>query len=255
MPKFSSYPNGTPSWVDLQTPDTKAAQAFYGSIFGWTATEIPDAGGYGMFQIDGANVCGLGPTMGEGQPPAWTNYVNVVDAEATMARVIIAGGTVLMEPMAVMEAGHMALFADPTGAVLGLWQPGQHTGADLANEPNTWCWSELNTRDTAKATSFYTHVFDWDASKAFEGMEYTEWKNGDSSIGGMQEMPAMVPAEVPAHWLPYFAVSDTDATVATAEKLGATILMPPTDIPPGRFSVLSDPAGATFAVIKMNVPS
>ncbi len=254
MPKFSSYPNGTPSWVDLQTPDPTAAQAFYGTVFGWTAADMgPDAGGYAMFQLDGANVAGVGPTMGEGQPAAWTSYVNVVDAEATVARVTIAGGTVFLEPMQVMEAGHMALFADPTGAVMGLWQPGQHKGADVANEPNTWCWNELNTRDTAKATSFYTHVFDWETEKsAAEGMTYWEWKNAGSTIGGMLDMPPMVPAEVPAHWLVYFAVSDTDASVATAATLGATTLMPPTDIPPGRFAVLADPAGAAFGIIKMD---
>ena len=170
-----------------------------------------------------------------------------------MARATIAGATIFMEPTQIMEAGHMALFADPTGAVIGLWQPGQHTGAQVANEPNTWCWNELNTRDTPKATSFYRHVFEWDAeTNDMGGMTYTEWKNGGESIGGMLDMPPAVPAEVPAHWLVYFAVSDTDATVAAAEKLGATTLMPATDIPPGRFAVLSDPAGAAFAIIKMN---
>lgn len=257
MPKFSSYPANTPSWVDLQTPDTKAAQAFYGSVFGWTVSDLgPEAGGYAMFQKDGANIAGVGPTMGEGQPPAWTSYVNVVDAEATVARATIYGATILMEPMQVMEAGHMALFADPTGAVLGVWQPGEHKGADVANDPDTWCWNELNTRDTAKATTFYTHVFDWEANNAgFEGMDYTEWKNASSTVGGMMEMPPAVPAEVPAHWLVYFAVSDTDASVATAEKAGATAFVAPTDIPPGRFSVLADPAGAMFAVIQVKPAS
>jgi hypothetical protein len=254
VPKFSSFPTNTPSWVDLRTPDPKAAQAFYGSIFGWTAADLgPEAGGYAMFQQDGANVSGVGPTMGEGQPAAWTSYINVVDAEATVARATIAGATIFMEPTQIMDAGHMALFADPTGAVIGLWQPGQHTGAEVANDPNTWCWNELNTRDTAKATSFYRHVFEWDAETSDMGtMTYTEWKNGGATIGGMMEMPAAVPAAVPAHWLVYFAVSDTDATVAAAEKLGASTLMAATDVPPGRFAVLSDPAGATFAIIKMN---
>jgi predicted enzyme related to lactoylglutathione lyase len=244
--------------VDLQAPDPKAAQAFYGSVFGWdTADQGPEAGGYGMFQHDGKNVAGVGPTMGAGQPSAWTTYVNVIDAEATMARAIVAGATAILEPMQVLDAGHMALFADPTGAVLGLWQPGSHKGADLANEPGSFCWNELNTRDTAKAASFYRHVFDWEAAKsAFEGMDYTEWKREDGTIiGGMMDMPAEVPAEVPAHWAVYFAVDDTDATVEAATKLGATVFVPPTDIPPGRFAVLGDPAGAVFSVIKLATPT
>jgi predicted enzyme related to lactoylglutathione lyase len=255
MPTFSSYPAGTPSWVDLQAPDPAAAHAFYGAVFGWTTNDLgPDAGGYAFFQKDGANVAGVGGTMGEGQPSAWTSYINVVDAEATIARATIAGATIFMEPTEIMQAGHMALFADPTGAVLGLWQPAEHKGADVANEPGTWCWNELNTRDVDKASSFYHHVFDWEANRsAFEGMDYTEWKRDDGAvIGGMMPMPEAVPAAVPAHWLVYFAVTDTDATVATAEKAGATVVLAPVDLPPGRIAVLVDPAGATFAIIKMN---
>ena len=254
MAKFSSHPPGSPSWVDLSTPDTKAAAAFYGSVFGWATQDMgPDAGGYGMFQLGGANVAGIGPTQGEGQPPVWTTYVSVIDAEATVARAKVAGATVFIEPMQVMEAGHMAMFADPTGAVLGLWQPGQHKGADVANEPVSWCWSELNTRDTDKAISFYRHVFEWEAAKSQAGdMDYYEWKRDDgATVGGMLSMPAAVPAEVPAHWLVYFAVDDADATAAAANQLGATTFVPPTDIPPGRFSVLADPAGAMFGIIKM----
>ena len=252
MPTFSSYPPGTPSWVDYQAPDTAAAVSFYGSLFGWRTNDLgPEAGGYAMFQKDGANVAGVGPAMGEGQPAAWTTYVNVIDAEATAARADVGGGTILVEPMAVMEAGTMAIFSDPTGAVIGIWQPGQHHGADVANDPDTWCWNELNTRDTAVATRFYGHVFEWDAVTSDMGeTTYTEWKVADKTVGGMLPMPPQVPAEVPAHWLVYFAVADTDVTVTSAEKLGATVLVPPTDIPPGRFAVLADPAGAPFGVIK-----
>jgi uncharacterized protein len=257
VPTFSSYPPGTPCWVDLTTPDPAAAQAFYRSLFDWTVQDLgPDAGGYAMFQRQGANVAGVGPTQSAGQPAAWTSYVSVADAEATMARVDVEGGTIVMEPMAVMDAGTMALFTDPTGAFMGIWQPGQHRGADVANDPGTWCWNELNTRDLAKATRFYNRVFDWEpvASDA-GGMPYTEWKLGRSTVAGMMAMPDTVPAEVPAHWLVYFAVDDTDATVTAAEGQGATIFVPPTDIPPGRFSVLGDPAGAAFAVIKMMAPA
>ncbi|MGL1190189.1 VOC family protein, partial [Vibrio parahaemolyticus] len=82
------------------------------------------------------------------------------------------------------------------------------------------------------------------------GMAYTEWKLGDRSVAGMLAMPDMVPAEVPAHWLVYFGVDDTDAAVSAASAAGAAVLLPPTDIPPGRFAVPFDPDGAAFAVIK-----
>ena len=92
-----------------------------------------------------------------------------------------------------------------------------------------------------RAKAFYTEVFGWTPNDFdMGGMQYTEWRLGEKPVAGMMTMPDMVPAEVPAHWLVYFGTDDTDATVAMANKLGATTLVPPTDIPPGRFSVLMD---------------
>jgi predicted enzyme related to lactoylglutathione lyase len=111
----------------------------------------------------------------------------------------------------------------------------------------------LNTRDLPASKAFYARVFGWEPNDLdMGGVSYTEWKLGDKTIAGMMTMPDMVPAEVPAHWLVYFGVADTDATVANATELGATTVVPPTDIPPGRFAVLTDPDGATFAVIKIH---
>jgi predicted enzyme related to lactoylglutathione lyase len=49
----------------------------------------------------------------------------------------------------------------------------------------------------------------------------------------------------------YFAVADTDATVAKAQELGASVFMGPTDIEPGRFAVLADNVGAVFNVLQL----
>jgi hypothetical protein len=250
--EFKSYPPGTPSWVDLTSADLPGAQAFYRGLFGWGALEGgPESGGYTMFQKHGKNVAGLGPIMREGQAPAWTTYVTVEDADATIAKVTAAGGTVLMAPMDVLDVGRMALFMDPTGAAIALWQPRAHQGAQLANEPGTFTWNELQTRDTKAAKAFYEAVFGWSAHTTEGGaMVYTEWKRGDDSIGGMMDMPAEVPPQVPAYWLVYFAVEDCDASVAKATGLGGSTLVAPMDVEPGRFAVLSDPTGAMFAVIK-----
>ncbi|HUO47817.1 MAG TPA: VOC family protein [Acidimicrobiales bacterium] len=254
MAEFTSYPPNTPSWIDLATPDIEKSKAFYGGLFGWTAlVGPPEAGGYTMFQKGGKNVAGAMAITMEGQPPAWTTYVNVEDADDTVDRVKKAGGMVFVEPMDVMDVGRMSVFADPTGAAIGVWQARAHIGADLANEPDTFCWNELQTRDSAAAKTFYHEVFGWGANTTEgEAMTYTEWRRGEDSIGGMMDMLAEVPAEVPSYWLVYFAVDDCDAAVAKANELGATTLVPPMDVEPGRFSVLMDPTGATFAVIKMN---
>jgi hypothetical protein len=254
MAEFKSYPPGTPCWVDLASTDMAGAKAFYSGLFGWEVAEGgPESGGYSMFQKQGKNVAGLGPVMMEGQPTAWTTYISVDDADATVAKVTAAGGTVLVAPMDVLDVGRMAVVMDPTGAAIALWQPRAHHGADLANEPGTFTWNELQTRDTEAAKAFYRAVFGWGAHTSEGGtMVYTEWKRGEDSLGGMMDMPAEVPAQIPPYWLVYFAVDDCDASAAKASGLGGATLMPPMDVEPGRFAVLSDPAGAVFAVIKMS---
>ena len=218
MAEFATYPPGTPSWVDLSTPDKATAKGFYGGLFGWgTVDPGPEAGGYELFTKSGKAVAGVGPLMMEGQPAAWTTFVCVDDADEAAAKVRSAGGSVLAEPMDVLDQGRMAVFLDPTGGAFAVWQPRAHHGAALANEPGTFCWNELQTRDTAVAASFYREVFGWDAHASdTDQMAYTEWKLGDATVGGMMDMPAEVPPEVPAYWLTYFAVDDCDATLARA---------------------------------------
>jgi predicted enzyme related to lactoylglutathione lyase len=155
--------------------------------------------------------------------------------------------------MDVMEAGRMAVFADPAGAAIGVWQPDQHMGAQLVNEPGTYCWSELMTDDLAAAKTFYKAVFGWDAET--QGPEgpggYTEWKVAGRSVGGMMAKPDVMPPDTPSFWGVYFAVADTDASVAKAQELGATVVMPAADIEPGRFAVLADPVGAMFNILAL----
>jgi uncharacterized protein len=248
------YAPGTPSWVDLGSPDVDASISFYGSLFGWTASEPgpPEAGGYRFFLQDGKMVGGIGPLMMEGQPPAWLNYVSVADADETAGKAREAGGTVFVEPMDVMDVGRFSVLADPTGAALGLWQPRRHTGAELVNEPVSLTWNELETRDPEAAKPFYGTIFGWEAETTeMGGGEYTTWRLDGQPVGGMADITGRVPDAVPAHWLAYFAVADTDATVARAQELGGNVNVPPMDIPAGRFAVLGDPHGAVFGVIRM----
>jgi uncharacterized protein len=253
MPEFTSYSAGTPSWVDHATKDLAASNAFYGALFGWEADDQgEEMGNYTLLRKAGKTVAGNMPAAMEGQPSVWTSYVSVDDADATVERAKKAGAMVFVEPMDVMDIGRMAVMADPTGAAIGIWQPKTFKGAELANETGAFSWNELSTRDVPAAKAFYTEVFGWEPNELdMGGMTYTEWKLGEKSVAGMMSMPDMVPAEVPAHWLVYFAVDDTDASVSKATELGATTLVPPMDIPPGRFAVLSDPDGAAFAIIKM----
>jgi uncharacterized protein len=255
MPIVESYVPGTPSWVDLASPDLAASVAFYTSLFGWEAKDQgPESGHYTMMELRGLPVAGAATIMMDGQPPAWTTYVTVEDADAAVAKAKEAGATVFVEPMDVLDVGRMAVFADPTGAAIAVWQPRLHQGAGLVNEPGALVWNELNTRDLAAASAFYREVFGWTESPmdmGGSGMEYSEWQLGGNTIGGMLPMVEAIPAEVPSFWLAYFATDDCDATVSAATDLGATVMAAPMDIPAGRFAVLTDPTGAAFGVIAM----
>ncbi len=257
MSERSSYLPGTPSWVELGSPDMDASVEFYAALFGWEVPESENAeqtGGYRIALKDGKPAAGMMPLMQEGQPPTWTTYVSVADADAIAAAVKEAGGNVIAEPMDVMDLGKMAIFADPTGAVFGIWQPGTFLGAGLVNEPGAIAWNELGTRDTAAAKEFYGTVFGWGAVDNDTGAMgiYTQWKLGESSVGGMMDVSGRLPDEIPAHWLTYFAVEDADAAVETAKEKGGSVSFGPIDIPVGRFAIVQDPHGAAFAVIKLS---
>jgi predicted enzyme related to lactoylglutathione lyase len=256
MAEFSEYEPGTPSWVDLASTDLAASKAFYTGLFGWQADDVPDpsAGGYGFFTLRGKMVAGYGPTMMPGQPSAWSTYVSVDDADKTAEAVLGAGGGVVAAPMDLPnDSGRMAVFTDAEGAFISVFQPAGHKGAQLANEPGAFCWNELDTRDLAAAKSFYPAVFGWTVEGGSnEAMEYYEFKRGGTApVAGLMPMPPDVPAEVPAMWLTYFAVADTDASVAEAGRLGASIWREPLDTPAGRLAVIGGPQGETFAIIAL----
>jgi predicted enzyme related to lactoylglutathione lyase len=250
------YAPGTPSWVELSSPDTDASAAFYRDVIGWSTTEPGPAetGGYRMFQQGDQNVGGLMGHMQDGQPTAWSTYVSVADADEAAEKVKAAGGSVMLEPMDVMDIGRMAFFADPSGAVFGVWQPKSFAGADLVNEPGSLCWNEVLTRDAEANQAFYPAVFGWVATRpSFAGApeNYTVWQLAGKPVGGMMQMTdGDVPADVPPHWSVCFAVADCDATVAKARELGASLTVEPVDMPIGRFAGLIDPQGASFTLMQ-----
>jgi predicted enzyme related to lactoylglutathione lyase len=247
MPDRNEYTPGTPSWVDLGTSDGAAAKRFYTTLFGWDYEDNDMGGGevYSMATKRGRHVAGLMQRPG---PVAWATYVASTDADATTAAATKAGGTVLMPVTDVQDAGRMSIVQDPTGAVIGIWQAKNHIGAGVVNEAGAFSWSELMTPALDKASKFYKQVFGWDA-QPFEGMDYTVFVNGEQGgIGGAPNSPM---EGAPPHWLVYFNVDDTDATVATAKKAGGNVVAEPFDIPQvGRIAVLADPQGGAFAVMQ-----
>ena len=259
MPEITQYAPGMFCWFELGTSDTDAAKKFYGQLFGWTASDMPAGPDmiYTMLQIDGKDIgamYGLSEAhKSQGVPPHWLTYISVASADESAAKAKELGATVIMEPFDVFDAGRMALFQDPTGATFAIWQANKSIGAGLKDEVNSYCWSELATRDTARATEFYTSLFGWDTKVSEGPMTYTEFMNNGTAIGGMLPI-APEWGDVPANWMGYISVDDCDSTADKAKALGAEIKSPPMDIPhAGRFAVIQDPQGAVFAIIKLTI--
>ncbi len=256
MAEMQRYEPGTPSWIDIGSTDLDATHAFYTGLFGWTpeaAGPPEETGGYGFYTLRGKQVAGYGPAMAGGV--WWTTYVTVADVDVTAKEVEAAGGSIIAPPMDVMQAGRMAVCVDSTGAAFSIWQPGEMIGAQLVNEPGSLCWNELATRDPEAATTFYGAVFGWGAHTSDGPMPYVEWQRGGeggTTVGGMMPMGADFPAEVPNHWLVYFAVEDADAAAARITELGGNLMAGPMDVPPGRMAVATGPHGEAFAVIALS---
>jgi len=250
------HPQGLFGWVDLVTTDVDAAKAFYAGLFGWDFEDMPTPMGpaYTMCSKDGEQVAGIGPQppgmAQQGVPSMWNSYVIVADADAICAAAEAAGGSVAMPAMDVMTQGRMAFIGDPSGAVCGIWQPGDHEGATLFNVPGSLVWNELQTRDLEAAKPFYSEVFGWrwdDADQDGYFMIVLDAKDGDDkSNGGAMAMPPGVPDAVPSFWAVYFAVQDCAASVATAEALGGTVFLAPMQMGPGTFAGVTDPTGGMF---------
>ncbi len=271
MPERDGYIAGVPCWVDTSQPDPDAAAEFYGGLFGWELEDSMPAGAPGTYliaRLRGGEVAAIS-SQPEGAPPeaVWNTYVWVEDADATAARVREAGGSVLSEPFDVMDAGRMAVLADPEGAAVSVWQARRHRGARVVNEPGALNFNVLHTRDPAGAKRFYGAVFDWTTLDLGTGEFWTMASYGDHleeltpgirartaemGAAGFEDVVAAITpiagddAETPAHWAVTFATDDADAAAAKAVELGGAVVVPPTDAPYSRLTVLRDPQGAEF---------
>lgn len=258
MSHVSSYVHGTPSWIDLATPDPAAARDFYRSLFGWEYDDQPagEDATYTMCRKGDASAAGimqLSPEMAaSGMPPCWSTYVSVDDLDSTVAKVAPAGGAVMRPPMDVMDAGRMAVIADPTGGTICLWEAKQHIGAEVVNEHGALAWTELITPDPAEVGGFYADVLGWTAQTVpMPTGDYTVFNTPGGNPDGIAGAMAPPMEGMPSFWGVYFAIDDCDAAVATATAAGATVLAEPMDIPGvGRMASLTDPHGAVFSLMQ-----
>lgn len=249
MGEVASYPNGTFCWVDLGTPDLDSARRFYEALLGWNAAQVEtaDPGVYLVGRIEGKDVAGIHDHSGGGAHD-WDSYIAVDDLDSTLATVSELGGAVEYGPHDIPGSARMAVITDGGGARVCLWQAAGYPGAALVNETGTWTWSDLSTRGPDTAEAFYRDLFGWEFRELAPG--YSSISMEDLLIGGMRAIPEEQ-AGMPPSWVPYFVVEDGDEAAARVQELGGKVLVPPTDVPGGRFLMISDPLGSASGLSEM----
>ncbi len=251
------HPHGTFGWVDLSAADQDRAEEFYTGLFGLESRHEPiDGGGhYVMLTKGGKSVAGIGTKQSDAAPAAWQSYISVDDIDSVVEKVPGLGGQVIAPAFDVMTSGRMAVIADPTGAVVSLWQAGDHAGGEVFNEHGTHTWNELPTWDVGAAKDFYGQLVGWTYEEVDMGEAGTyhvalvDGKGEDPTNAGIFDAAGVFPDETPSHWDVYFNVRDTDAAAAKAAEMGGSVVAGPMDAPFGRFAYLADPDGAVFYVM------
>lgn len=260
---MTEFPEGAPCWVDAMFTDVEGAKTFYADVLGWTFGEAStEYGNYTQAYSDGKAVAAVVPPMPGGDTHSqWCLYFASPDAAATAEKVKAAGGELLMEPMQVGTFGTMAIAKEPSGAVFGVWQPGDHKGFEKIGESGAYAWAEVFTREPAAADAFLPKVFPYESQQMeagddpeMAGMDFKVFSVGgkDNVVLGRMKMDEDFPPHVPPYIQVYFGVPDCDEAVAKTQAHGGKLHFGPMDSPFGRFAAVTDPQGAAFAVIDMS---
>ncbi|MGH3335550.1 MAG: VOC family protein [Nocardioides sp.] len=276
MTKPRSYPAGVTSWVDIAHEDVGGASAFYGELLGWTFTEDPlpgDADRYLIAQLDGLDAAGVLGTRAHPRSSGWNTYIAVDDVEAAVARVEAGGGHVVTSASQAGMGGKSAACADPYGVVFGLWHAGARPGAQAVNAPGGWNFSDLHAADPEASAAWYGEVFGWSVDDLGFGRmirrpgygdhlastsdpEIYQRQAGVSAPPGFADaigwMAPVLPDEEP-HWHVTFTVADRDATAASVERLGGTVLGT-SNSDWTREVLVRDPQGAVFTACQFAPP-
>ncbi len=281
MSQARTYPEGVTSWIDIEHRDVEAAKAFYGELFGWTFADATTPGAsahYVVAQLDGLDAAGIGGTdeaAGRAvEPPSWNTYIAVTDADAAATRITAAGGRVLLAPSDVGQAGRSAVCVDPFGVPFRLWQAEQRLGAQIANTPGAWNFSQLHAADPEASAAFYSKVFGWavhdlgfammirrpgygDHLEATVDPDIRTRQAGDLTPPGFEDaigwLVPVGPDEQP-HWHVAFTVADRDASATTAERGGGAVLGR-SDSDWTRDALIRDPQGGVFTASQFTPPT
>lgn len=234
-------------WFELETRDLESAQAFYAEVFGWgTRTQGAGQVSYEMIEVAGQTIGGY-RKLRTRSDPYWASFLSVPDLKDAIDRVKEAGGRHFGDVLVTPGLGKSVEIVDTVGATVNLITKKGGDDPERIPPPGAFMWNELVTKLPDRAVEFYTKVFGYqDKPMQMEngGTYHVLEVNAVGRAGILYK-------DTNPEWLPYVHVNDCDDALARAVRMGASQLMPPTDIPKiGRYAVFADPQGAELAIMK-----
>lgn len=245
-----SIPTGRFVWFEYVSHDPRKAQGFFGELFGWSTKAVPlPEGSYTMIAAaDGTTIGGYADAPQGARDARWLPYLQVQSAADATRKVTALGGSVFKPPFKVGDVATMSVIADPHGAGVALWQPNKPEEPP-APSAGHFVWNELASKDPEASVKFYSQLGGFTLSKMQmgDGAYHVLEHDGKGRAGIMaQQMP-----QQPHTWLPYVQVASADQAADKARRLGATIVVPPTDIPNvGRFAIFVDVQGCATGLLQ-----
>ena len=241
----------------MPTADPAGSRDFYIGLFGWTyrIDSYPGHGQYTTALCGGRPVAGLVEAASQAwRPVVWTLYLASANVMRTAQILERGGGRVLWGPANVPGQGRVLIGVDPNGAVIGVRQPKQPSTFRMSG-PGSLFWAELNTWDGARADKFFADLFGYRQRQIGDGVQvdYTTWSHGAQvMLGRLRMSEEWADSGCPAHWMLHFTVAPqvgTDAAVDRVLKLGGRVDIDPYGTELGRIARVTDPFGASFALI------
>jgi predicted enzyme related to lactoylglutathione lyase len=240
-------------WWELLTTDIQASTDFYSSVFGWKtkSSDMGDGNEYVHLTASGLEFGGI--TASQTPGTHWMPCVAVADIDETVTAARGLSAKILAGPMPIPGTGRYAVIGDPVGGSISVLQPEKAPALDPAakRKPTQIDWTELITNELDKGGEFYAQLFNWNRSTMPMGElgEYHMFNQGDAPAAGMTQAPPESGLE--SGWLSYVTVPNIEATLAKAEKAGATVKLPITPAPGiGQMAIFADPLGGVIGLVQ-----
>lgn len=111
---------GNAGWVGHAGPDQNKAKAFYTDVLGWTINDMPmqDGSSYSAIAVGETAIGGFSPMPEESG--SWTIFFTVADVDASVAKALDSGASIVAPLMDMPGVGRMATLTDPQGARFAL---------------------------------------------------------------------------------------------------------------------------------------